>query len=61
MEKLSVIKPDLTPEMAPVKTADCTSSGIVDNKERKKQIVIEELNADFRKQAADCVADRLNK
>lgn len=57
MEKMGIVRPDITPEIAPVKTADCADAKIVDNKSDK----IEELDADFRKQAANRVSASLNK
>ncbi len=56
MEKMGVIRPDITPDVENAKTADCVNAAIVDNKERK----IEDLDADFRKQAADRASRRLN-
>lgn len=56
MEKMGVVRPDITPDIETAKTADCAKAGIVDNKERK----IEDLDADFRKQAAELASRRLN-
>jgi|LakMenEpi03Aug12_release.lakeMendotaPanAssembly.Ray.scaffolds.fasta_scaffold696060_2 hypothetical protein len=60
MEKMGVVRPDVTPENvtaeAEAKTADCTKSAIVDNNKLK----IEELDNDFRKQAAKQVTEQLN-
>jgi hypothetical protein len=56
MEKMGVVRPDITPDVETAKTADCADAVIVDNKERK----IEALDADFRKQAAELASRRLN-
>jgi hypothetical protein len=56
MEKMGVIRPDITPDTENTKAADCTKAAIVDNEVRK----IEDLDADFRKQAADRASRRLN-
>jgi hypothetical protein len=57
MEKLGVVRPDITPELDTAKTANCTEPQIVDNKTHK----ITTLDEDFRKQAATKAADFLNK
>jgi hypothetical protein len=57
MEKMGVVRPDVTPEIETAKTADCADAKIVDNKSDK----IEELDADFRKQAANRASTSLNK
>lgn len=60
MEKLGVIRPDYTPELADKdlnnKAADCKSAKNVDNKERQ----IEALDNDFRKKAANQITGQLN-
>lgn len=60
MEKMGIVRPDITPNTQNTpeesKTADCTKSAIVDNNKLK----IEELDSDFRKQAAQQVTTRLN-
>jgi hypothetical protein len=57
MEKMGVVRPDITPQVEPTKSANCADPQIVDNKRHK----IEELDADFRKQAATRATDSLNK
>jgi hypothetical protein len=60
MEKMGVVRPDVTPDTAVEdndKVADCTKSQIVDNNKRK----IEQLDHDFRKQAAERVSGKLNQ
>jgi hypothetical protein len=60
MEKMGVIRPDITPDdNSPTvnKAADCVKNDIVDNNKRE----IEQLDHDFRKQAAECVRDKLNQ
>lgn len=60
MEKLGVVRPDVTPELPTDNlnngTTDCKSAKNVDNKERQ----IEALDNDFRKKAADQITGQLN-
>lgn len=60
MEKLGVIRPDVTPELAHdnLNNApdDCKQAENVDNKERQ----IEALDNDFRKKAANQITGQLN-
>ena len=63
MEKYGEIKAGLTPQLADTETkaaADCVKGGIVDNKEPKPHAV-DDLDADFRKKAADIAAAKLNR
>jgi hypothetical protein len=61
MEKTGAITPDVTPDteakLSEIKTADCAQGHIVDNDKRK----IQALDDDFRKQAANQAANRLNQ
>lgn len=60
MEKMAIVRPDVTPDLKPAETAkaaaDCVSRDIVDN---CKESVIA-LDADFRKKAADRVSENLD-
>ncbi len=60
MEKLGVVRPDVTPELPKDDlnngANDCKSAENVDNKERQ----IEALDNDFRKKAADQITGQLN-
>lgn len=60
MEKLGVVRPDVTPELADKnlnnEAADCKTAKNMDNKERQ----IEALDNDFRKKAADQITGQLN-
>lgn len=55
MEKYGVIKDGLTPELKDEKSEDCVKVAIVDNNTDKTA----ELDADFRKKAADAAASKL--
>jgi hypothetical protein len=61
MEKTGAITPGITPDteakLPTIKSADCASGHIVDNEKRK----IQALDDDFRKQAANQAAGRLNQ
>lgn len=57
MEKLGVVRPDVTPESDEKKAENCVKSDNVDNEKLK----IEQLNEDFRKQAADRISDKLRQ
>lgn len=60
MEKMGVVRPDITPETAAAdtaKVADCAKSEIVDNNKLK----IAQLDDDFRKQAAERVSGKLQQ
>ena len=57
MEKLGVVRPDVTPESDEKKAADCVKSDTVDNEKLK----ITQLDEDFRKQAADRISVKLRQ
>lgn len=60
MEKLGVVRPDVTPELADknlnTPAVDCKSAKNVDNKERQ----IDALDNDFRKKAANQITGQLH-
>lgn len=61
MEKIAVIRPDVTPELTDAQevkaAADCVSPSIVDN----CKAAVMSLDADFRKKAAAQVKKALDK